>query len=145
MAHCELDRYPPRALWCQQSSVASSGLLDHLSDDERKLQEALYEIIASEAAHLRYLNVAINVFKNAPEFLAANRGGDPSLAVLSAQEERNLFLNLTDVRTASYSLFGALHQRYVQHGSPLMPHCHDILLDFAANQSKVDSPIVIEC
>ena len=135
-SHYELDYYPPRALWCQQPSVLNSGLLEELTDDQRKLQESLYEIISSEAAHLRYLNVAINVFKNAPEFLAATKG-DPSLAVLSPQEERNLFLNIIDVQTASQSLFRDLHQRYTQHGSPRMPHCSDILADFAANQSKV--------
>ena len=146
--------YPPRGLWYQQPAVAESGLLTQLSDDERKIQEAVYEIICSEASHLRNLSVLISVFKNAPEFAgvaAVKRGGaaagdaptasPPPISVVSPQEERNLFLNVTDVRNTSFALLKDLHEQYGQHlattGLPTMPDFSGILERFAVNHTRV--------
>lgn len=39
-----------------------AGLLDSLGEQERKIQEAMFEIITSEASYLRSLNVLITHF-----------------------------------------------------------------------------------
>ncbi|XP_055339988.1 rho guanine nucleotide exchange factor 16-like [Paramacrobiotus metropolitanus] len=139
----EIAHYPSRGLWCQQPSVVRSGILERLSEEERKLQEATYEIICSEASHLRSLNILINVFKNAPELNAISdklSPGEMPLAVLSAQEERNLFLNITDIRRISAHLLQRLHKRWVEHrnntGLVTLPDFSDILEDFATGEFK---------
>ncbi len=47
--------------------VKRAGLLDALGDQEKKLQEAMFEVITSEASYLRSLNILITHFMAAPE------------------------------------------------------------------------------
>lgn len=49
--------------------VKNAGLLETLSDEEKKLQEAFFEVITSEASYLRSLNILITHFMAAPEML----------------------------------------------------------------------------
>ena len=75
-----------------------SGVLGVLSDEEKKLQEAMYEVIMSEATYLRSLDVLIEHFMEDP-------GMNPSLPegrrVISKREHHVIFSNIRDVREAS--------------------------------------------
>nr|CAH7746145.1 unnamed protein product [Callosobruchus chinensis] len=46
-----------RSLWCEVPEVANSVVLSQLSSQQKKLQEAKFEIITSEASYLNSLNV----------------------------------------------------------------------------------------
>ncbi|VDK31181.1 unnamed protein product [Gongylonema pulchrum] len=58
-----------RSLWCELPEVRNAGLLEKLDDDTKKLQEAFFEVITSEASYLRSLNILITHFMAAPEML----------------------------------------------------------------------------
>ncbi|KHN71091.1 Ephexin-1, partial [Toxocara canis] len=58
-----------RSLWCELPEVKNGGLLERLGEDEKKLQEAFFEVITSEASYLRSLNVLITHFMAASEML----------------------------------------------------------------------------
>nr|CAI5849078.1 unnamed protein product [Callosobruchus analis] len=46
-----------RSLWCEVPEVANSVVLSQLSSQQKKLQEAKFEVITSEASYLNSLNV----------------------------------------------------------------------------------------
>ncbi|XP_058017446.1 rho guanine nucleotide exchange factor 19 [Ahaetulla prasina] len=79
------------AFWQEIPEVKSRGLLDGLPSQQRRLQEAMFEVITSEASYLRSLRVAVFHFQLSP----ALRG-----AVMGAQLEQ-LFSNLSQVKDTS--------------------------------------------
>ena len=78
--------------------VMESGVLGNLSDEEKKLQEAMFEVIMSEATYLRSLDVLIEHFMDDP-------GMNPNLPegrrVMLKREHHVIFSNIRDVRQAS--------------------------------------------
>ena len=79
-----------RSFWSDLPEVVESGILENLSNAERKLQEAIFEIISSEASYLKSLNVLINHFANSPKFI-----GD--FAVLCPNDRLTLFNDVYEV------------------------------------------------
>ncbi|GCB81214.1 hypothetical protein scyTo_0021351 [Scyliorhinus torazame] len=53
---------PGNSLWQDLSTVRQSGILNELSQRERRLQESLFEVLTSEASYLRSLNVLTEQF-----------------------------------------------------------------------------------
>ncbi len=49
--------------------MKNTGILDRLSDEAKKLQEALFEVITSEASYLLSLNILITHFMADAELL----------------------------------------------------------------------------
>ena len=58
---CEPPRF--QGLWCEQARVINSGILDGMDQNERKLQEMLFEVISTEENYLRSLDLVLNYFK----------------------------------------------------------------------------------
>lgn len=56
-----------RSLWCELPEVKMAGLLELMDKTSKRLQEAYFEVITSEASYLRSLNVLITKFMAAPE------------------------------------------------------------------------------
>lgn len=52
--------------------MKNAGLLEKLDDKAKKLQEAFFEVITSEASYLRSLNILITHFMAAPELLGTS-------------------------------------------------------------------------
>uniref|UniRef100_A0A914Z7E3 DH domain-containing protein n=2 Tax=Panagrolaimus superbus TaxID=310955 RepID=A0A914Z7E3_9BILA len=96
-----------RSLWCELPEVKSAGLLNQLDDNSKKLQEAFFEVITSEASYLRSINFLINHFISAPEFLGT--GMKPS--IITAAERKHLFSNIINVRDCSERLLCDLENR----------------------------------
>ncbi|XP_064385333.1 rho guanine nucleotide exchange factor 5-like isoform X3 [Halichondria panicea] len=117
-----------RRLWCEQPEVISSGVLKLLSDEERKLQEAIYEVITSEATYLRSLDVLINHFMDDP-------GMNPNLPegrrVLDKRQHHVIFSNVREVREVSARFLEKLQRR--QRESAVVRNISDIILEFAGN------------
>uniref|UniRef100_A0A2C9L2K1 Rho guanine nucleotide exchange factor 26 n=1 Tax=Biomphalaria glabrata TaxID=6526 RepID=A0A2C9L2K1_BIOGL len=97
-----------RALWCQMPEVIESGLLQTLSDQEKKIQEAMFEIMTSEASYLKSLKVLINVFVLAPEFSAESS----DKGVISRRDRQILFSNIGHIKDISEEFLKDLEARW---------------------------------
>ncbi|VDO95009.1 unnamed protein product [Soboliphyme baturini] len=96
-----------RTLWCELAKVKQLGVLDQMDPELRKLQEAMFEVISSEASYLRSLNVLITHFMASPKL-----SGNVNLgSVIARQERKRLFSNILDVRDCSEKLFNDLEAR----------------------------------
>ncbi|XP_063965848.1 uncharacterized protein LOC129275930 isoform X2 [Lytechinus pictus] len=114
-----------RSYWCELPEVVSSGLLQNLTQEEKKMQEALFEIITSEASYLKSLNLVVNHFCEAPGLL-------PSNGVLKRPEHHSLFSNIKTVRDISERLLLDLEQH--QQESILLSDVCRILLSHLKDQ-----------
>uniref|UniRef100_A0AAV2IZ99 Rho guanine nucleotide exchange factor 26 n=1 Tax=Knipowitschia caucasica TaxID=637954 RepID=A0AAV2IZ99_KNICA len=95
---------PLRTSWSQLSVVKKSGLSKRLSQEERKRQEAIFEVISSEHSYLHSLEILIRMFKNSAELSEA----------MTKTEHHHLFSNITDVCEASKKFFNELEERHQQ-------------------------------
>lgn len=84
---------PSRTLWCEIPEVVSSGILDTLTTNEKKLQEAKFEILTSEASYLKSLNLLKTHFMNHPAFRDST--------ILSPASRKILFSNVIPVLECS--------------------------------------------
>lgn len=86
-----------RTLWCEVPEVITSGILDTISPQHRKLQEAMFEVITSEASYLKSLNVLVTHFMLNPRIT-----DDYSVdCVLNKREKHVLFSDVIPVRETS--------------------------------------------
>ncbi|KAH9490000.1 hypothetical protein Btru_036227 [Bulinus truncatus] len=115
-----------RALWCQMPEVIDSGLLQKLSDQEKKIQEAMFEIMTSEASYLKSLKVLINVFLVAPEFSAESS----DRCIISRRDRQILFSNIGHIKDISEEFLKDLEARWQE--SCHMDDVCDIIYQHAA-------------
>lgn len=80
-----------RSLWCEIPEVMKSSVLSTLSSQQKKLQEAKFEIITSEASYLHSLNVLVDHFEK--KFRKSN--------IINEVEFDILFGNIKSVRASS--------------------------------------------
>ncbi|XP_033832321.1 rho guanine nucleotide exchange factor 26-like [Periophthalmus magnuspinnatus] len=121
---------PLRTSWSQLSVVKKSGLSERLSQEERKRQEAIFEVISSEHSYLHSLEILIRMFKNSTELSEA----------MTKTEHHHLFSNITDVCEASKKFFSELEERHQQ--SIVIHDISDIVCKHA--QSNFD-PYITYC
>uniref|UniRef100_A0A3B4XVN9 Rho guanine nucleotide exchange factor 26 n=1 Tax=Seriola lalandi dorsalis TaxID=1841481 RepID=A0A3B4XVN9_SERLL len=95
---------PIRTSWSQLSVVKKSGLSELMSQEERKRQEAIFEVISSEHSYLHSLEILIRMFKNSAELSEA----------MTKTEHHHLFSNITDVCEASKKFFKELEEKHQQ-------------------------------
>ncbi|NWW47079.1 ARHGQ factor, partial [Pedionomus torquatus] len=93
---------PLRSTWSQLSVVKKNGLSEAIGQEERKRQEAIFEVISSEHSYLLSLEILIRMFKNSREL---------SLT-MTKTESHHLFSNITDVYEASKKFFEELEARH---------------------------------
>lgn len=82
-----------RTLWCQIPAVVDSCILQSMSDQARKLQEAKFEIITSEGSYMNSLNVLENHFMKKVN----------DLNIITKRDFRILFSNIVSVKKCSES------------------------------------------
>nr|XP_032818177.1 ephexin-1-like isoform X2 [Petromyzon marinus] len=112
------------SLWSQQSKVIESGLMSSLTKRQIQHQEAMFEIVTSEASYLKSLNVFINHFMDSDSL---NR-------ILSPRDKNDLFSNIVQVKNISESLLSRLRERVEM--SPLISEVCDILYEYSLNHFK---------
>ncbi|XP_020925348.1 rho guanine nucleotide exchange factor 26 isoform X1 [Sus scrofa] len=93
---------PLRSTWSQLSAVKRNGLSQTVSQEERKRQEAIFEVISSEHSYLLSLEILIRMFKNSKELSDT----------MTKTESHHLFSNITDVCEASKKFFTELEARH---------------------------------
>ncbi|XP_064423912.1 rho guanine nucleotide exchange factor 19 [Latimeria chalumnae] len=118
------------SLWQDIPDVRSSGLLDTFSNQERKLQEAKFELITSEASYIRSLSIAVDHFMNSKELNEC----------LGTQEKQWLFSKLPDVKEVSERFLLDLEERL--EADILRFDVCDIVLDHCPEFQRVYLPYV---
>lgn len=93
---------PLRSTWSQLSAVKRNGLYQTVSQEERKRQEAIFEVISSEHSYLLSLEILIRMFKDSKELSDT----------MTKTERHHLFSNITDVCEASKKFFTELEARH---------------------------------
>uniref|UniRef100_A0A8C5MFZ3 Rho guanine nucleotide exchange factor 26 n=1 Tax=Leptobrachium leishanense TaxID=445787 RepID=A0A8C5MFZ3_9ANUR len=86
-----IEYKPLRSTWSQLSVVRKNGLTQSIGQEERKRQEAMFEVISSEHSYLLSLEILIRMFKNSK----------PLSLTMTKTESHHLFSNITDVCEAS--------------------------------------------
>ena len=94
-----------RSLWAELPEVMESGILATITTEEKKLQEAMFEVISSEASYLKSLNILISHFIQSPRFSGES-------AVLSKRDQRILFSEVILVRACSERFLSDLESRW---------------------------------
>ncbi|XP_054720344.1 rho guanine nucleotide exchange factor 26-like isoform X2 [Uloborus diversus] len=123
------DAKDMKMLWCELPEVKESGILERISAQELKLQEATFEFIQSQASYIRSLKVLFENFIKTPEF----SGIESSTCVLSKHEHDVLFSDIIRVKEVSESLMGDLTRRWSD--DILIPDVCDIIFRHATMPS----------
>ncbi|XP_068589969.1 rho guanine nucleotide exchange factor 19 isoform X2 [Cebidichthys violaceus] len=89
------------ALWQDIPDVRTSDQLDNFSNEERKLQEAKFELVTSEASYIRSLTIAVDHFMLSQELAEC----------LGAQDKQWLFSKLPEVKGVSERFLQDLEHR----------------------------------
>ncbi|KAM3922572.1 rho guanine nucleotide exchange factor 19-like [Leptodactylus fuscus] len=89
------------SLWQDIPDVRGSGLLNTLTLQERKLQEAKFELVTSEASYVNSLSIVVDHFLNSPDLNEC----------LGAQEKQWLFSKLPEVKEISERFLEDLEER----------------------------------
>ncbi|KAG4069581.1 hypothetical protein HA402_002644 [Bradysia odoriphaga] len=84
---------PSRTLWCEIPEVINSQILLTLTPTEKRLQEAKFEILTSEASYLKSLTLLRTHFMNHPAFRDTN--------ILSGSDRKTLFSFIISVQECS--------------------------------------------
>ncbi|XP_075696694.1 rho guanine nucleotide exchange factor 19 isoform X2 [Rhinoderma darwinii] len=89
------------SLWQDIPDVRGSGLLNTLTIQERKLQEAKFELVTSEASYVNSLSIVVDHFLHSLELNDC----------LGAQEKQWLFSKLPEVKEISERFLADLEER----------------------------------
>ncbi|XP_058178781.1 uncharacterized protein LOC131294753 [Anopheles ziemanni] len=128
-----------RTLWCEVPEVRNSEILATLTPTEKRLQEAKFEILTSEASYLKSLNLLRTHFVNHPAFRDQR--------ILSATDRKTLFSSIIPVQECSdrllcdlencwqdnIMLLGLSHSIY-KHAEK---HFH-VYVSYCEHQAKID-------
>ncbi|XP_074162581.1 rho guanine nucleotide exchange factor 16 [Sminthopsis crassicaudata] len=121
---------PAQVTWSQLPEVVESGILDQLCPEERKRQEAIFEIITSEFSYLHSLGILVTEFLKSKELKGT----------MTQTEHHHLFSNIVDVQGASQKFFEDLEKRHKE--SVCVTDISDILEEHALNHFH---PYVVYC
>ncbi|KAL0128329.1 hypothetical protein PUN28_003543 [Cardiocondyla obscurior] len=116
----DLVKSGQRMLWCHTPQVIHSGLLQKLTPEEKKIQEAKFEILTSEASYLNSLRVLENEFLN--NYTLINE-------ILTPSEKNKLFSGVPSVLSASQTFLTELET--VWREDPILPGLSEVLLRHA--------------
>ncbi|XP_054705606.1 rho guanine nucleotide exchange factor 16 [Grus americana] len=126
-----VQRYrPAQVTWSQLPEVLEAGLLQKISPEERKRQEAMFEIITSEYSYMHSLSILVHRFMRSEELKET----------MTQTEHHHLFSNINDILTVSTSFFEDLEKRHQE--NLLIPDISDIVEEHASNHF---SPYISYC
>ncbi|KAL4658514.1 rho guanine nucleotide exchange factor 19-like [Arapaima gigas] len=117
-------------LWQDLPEVQERGLLDILTPRERQLQEAMFELIGSEASYLKSLTLAVTHFKESQTLRMT----------LPTVEHHILFSNLTEVKGISERFLLDLEARLDE--SIVMQQVGDVVMQHRAALRQVYVPYI---
>ncbi|XP_027557880.1 rho guanine nucleotide exchange factor 16 isoform X2 [Neopelma chrysocephalum] len=112
---------PAQVTWSQLPEVLEAGILHRICPEERKRQEAMFEIITSEYSYMHSLSVLVGHFMRSEELKET----------MTQTEHHHLFSNIGDILTVSTSFFEDLEKRHQE--NLLIPDISDIVEEHASN------------
>ncbi|XP_063305843.1 rho guanine nucleotide exchange factor 15-like [Pelobates fuscus] len=112
-------------LWQELPAVRESGVLDGMTNEQKKMQESMFEVLTSEASYLRSLNVLTEHFLGYRDLLDC----------LIIRERKILFSNILKVKEVSESFLSDLEARVDE--SILITDVCDIILHHAVHHFSV--------
>ncbi|KAM9855562.1 rho guanine nucleotide exchange factor 16 [Aulostomus maculatus] len=121
---------PAQLTWSQLPQVKDTGILTLISPQERKRQEAIFEIITSEHSYLHSLGILVRHFKSSE---ALRR-------TMTATEHHHLFSNISVIHQVSKKFFEDLERRH--YDNPVIRDISDIVQNHAAHHFK---PYIVYC
>lgn len=92
---------PHNTLWQELPSVTESGVLESMTNEEKKMQESMFEVLTSEASYLRSLNVLTEHFLGCRDLQET----------LIIREKKILFSNILKVKEVSERFLMDLESR----------------------------------
>ncbi|XP_039365550.1 rho guanine nucleotide exchange factor 16 [Mauremys reevesii] len=121
---------PAQVTWSQLPEVQEAGILDRITPEERKRQEAIFEIITSEYSYLHSLGILVCHFMKSEELKET----------MTQTEHHHLFSNISEILSISKSFFEDLEKRHQE--NILIPDISDILENHVSNRFN---PYVVYC
>uniref|UniRef100_A0A3Q3WU00 Uncharacterized protein n=1 Tax=Mola mola TaxID=94237 RepID=A0A3Q3WU00_MOLML len=119
---------PAQLTWSQLPQVKDTGVLAMISTQERKRQEAIFEIITSEHSYLHSLGILVRHFKS-----------DEALRkTMTATEHHHLFSNISVIHQVSF--FEDLERRH--YDNPVIRDISDIVQNHASHHFE---PYIVYC
>lgn len=106
---------PTQLTWSQLPQVKETGILDSVTPQERKRQEAIFEIITSEHSYLHSLGILVRNFKES----------ETLRKTMTATEYHHLFSNIAVIRDVSQRFFEDLERRHSE--NPVITDISDIV------------------
>ncbi|XP_020493787.1 rho guanine nucleotide exchange factor 16 [Labrus bergylta] len=121
---------PAQLTWSQLPQVKETGILTLISPQERKRQEAIFEIITSEHSYLHSLGILVRHFKNS----------EALKKTMTATEHHHLFSNISVIHQVSKRFFEDLERRHSD--NPVIRDISDIVQNHAAHHFE---PYIVYC
>ncbi|XP_059189613.1 rho guanine nucleotide exchange factor 16 [Centropristis striata] len=121
---------PVQLTWSQLPQVKDTGILTLISPQERKRQEAIFEIITSEHSYLHSLGILVRHFKSS----------EALRKTLTATEHHHLFSNISVIHQVSKRFFEDLERRH--YDNPVIRDISDIVQNHAAHHFE---PYIVYC
>ncbi|KAJ8388936.1 hypothetical protein AAFF_G00124970 [Aldrovandia affinis] len=112
---------PMQITWSQLPQVQEMGILPSISAEERKRQEAMFELITSEYSYQHSLGILVRQFK----------GSEELRHTMTVIEHHHLFSNIADIQAVSQRFFEDLDRRHQD--NPLIKDISDIVQTHASS------------
>ncbi|KAM9343693.1 rho guanine nucleotide exchange factor 16 [Pholidichthys leucotaenia] len=121
---------PTQLTWGQLPQVKESGILNYITPQERKRQEAIFELITSEHSYLHSLGILVRHFKESKVLRET----------MTPTEHHHLFSNISIIQEISKRFFEDLERRH--HDNPVIHDISDIVQNHAVHHFK---PYIVYC
>uniref|UniRef100_A0A4W5N5B5 Rho guanine nucleotide exchange factor (GEF) 16 n=1 Tax=Hucho hucho TaxID=62062 RepID=A0A4W5N5B5_9TELE len=121
---------PAQVTWSSLQQVKDTDILQMISAEERKRQEAIFEIITSEYSYLHSLSILVRHFK----------GSEALRKTITATEHHHLFSNIAVIEGVSKRFFDDLERRH--HDNVVIQDISDIVQNHAAHHFE---PYIVYC
>lgn len=121
---------PAQLTWSQLPQVKDTGILTLITPQERKRQEAIFEIMTSEHSYLHSLGILVRHFKNS----------EALRKTMTATEHHHLFSNISVIHKVSQGFFEDLERRH--YDNPVIRDISDIVQNHATNHFE---PYIVYC
>ncbi|XP_031421437.2 rho guanine nucleotide exchange factor 16, partial [Clupea harengus] len=121
---------PAQLTWSQLPQVKDTGILELISPEERKRQEAIFEILTSEYSYQHSLSILVRCFKESQELRST----------MTTTEHHHLFSNISVIQTVNKRFFEDLEKRHTIH--PVIQDISDIVQSHATHHFQ---PYIVYC
>ncbi|KAG7472824.1 hypothetical protein MATL_G00113090 [Megalops atlanticus] len=121
---------PTQLTWSQLPQVREMGILQNISAEERKRQEAIFELITSEYSYQHSLGILVRQFL----------GSEDLRNTMTTMEHHHLFSNISVIQSVSQRFFEDLDRRHQD--NPLIQDISDIVQNHATNHFQ---PYITYC